>query len=137
MDLRLMPSGGAGSLDSLISLYLGWARNFIVLLDSDSEGLKQKRRYSQKFGPVMDDRLFTLHDLHGDFAGQSKERGFEGADRDAIQGIAYPGQKYRKDNFWRSLQEAVATRTSVAVGAPTKTRFSELLTALAEKLAAV
>ncbi|MFT3674308.1 MAG: AAA family ATPase [Chitinophagaceae bacterium] len=43
--INLAPSTGAGNLNTLISLYLGWGRDFIVLLDSDKEGQKQKERY--------------------------------------------------------------------------------------------
>jgi hypothetical protein len=49
-DLHLMPGGGAGSLDNIIRLYVAWGKRFFVLLDSDSEGTKQKKRYEDVFG---------------------------------------------------------------------------------------
>ena len=51
-DIQMVPGNGAGSLDSIIRLYLGWAKNFVTLLDSDSEGENQKQRYMKMFGPM-------------------------------------------------------------------------------------
>ena len=52
-DIQLVPGNGAGSLDTVIRLYLGWAKEFVVLLDSDKEGAIQKRRYTDTFGPIV------------------------------------------------------------------------------------
>ena len=62
-QVRLVPGGGAGSLDPLIRLYIGWGKSFLVLLDGDSEGLKQQERYEGEFGPLLARRCITLNDL--------------------------------------------------------------------------
>ena len=49
-SISLLPGTGAGNLSNLISLYLGWAREFVVLLDSDTEGSQQRNRYLELFG---------------------------------------------------------------------------------------
>ncbi len=96
LDLHLLPGGGAGSLDDVIKLYLGWSRNFLVLLDSDETGEKQKKRYIELFGFQVEKRIFTLKDFDSKLAGKSLERAFEKTDRDAIQSFAYSGQAYTK-----------------------------------------
>jgi hypothetical protein len=48
--ISIIPGISATNLENLISLYLGWGRDFIVLLDSDKEGIKQKDRYLDLFG---------------------------------------------------------------------------------------
>lgn len=52
------PGSSASNLDTLISLNLGWGAKFVVLLDSDKEGKRQKSRYLKKFG--LDDDKFVL-----------------------------------------------------------------------------
>ena len=130
LDLNFLPGTGAGNLGRLISLYIGWGRNCVVLLDSDPEGGTQKRRYNGQFGSIMSPRLFTLGDIHGDLKGKSLERGFEAEDRNAIQDAIYQSQPYRKRIFFQAIQELLATRTPVAVSPPTTERFSDVLKAL-------
>jgi hypothetical protein len=79
--LHFMPGGGAGSLDQLIALYLGWGRDFVVLLDSDGEGERQKVRYIDKFGLAVAAQIFTLGDLVPSLVGRSLESAYLEADR--------------------------------------------------------
>lgn len=130
-DLALMPGMGAGGLDSLIQLYLGWGRNFIVVLDSDQEGERQRKRYLDKFGAVLDGKVFTLKVFVSKAPGHSPETLLTKADRLAIQGIAYPGEDYTKKKFYRSLQEALATGSVVPIGEPTQRRFQRILEGMA------
>lgn len=134
LDLHLMPGGGAGSLDKLISIYLGWSKNFVVLLDSDRQGVAEKKRYLDRFGPILSSRIFTLGDLQADLKGKSIESAFDAADRTLIQAFAFPGDRYTKKKFWRSLQQALVGRSSVKLTEPSETRFSDLLKSLATKL---
>lgn len=64
-DLRLVPGGGAGALDSLIRLHIGWGRSFVVLLDGDAEGIKQRDRYLTDLGPVLKSRCMLLPEASG------------------------------------------------------------------------
>ena len=75
---QMTPGNGAGSLDAIIRLYLGWAKNFLILLDSDSEGERQKKRYMDVFGPVLNNRVFTLGDLCNELSGKGMEDALEG-----------------------------------------------------------
>lgn len=134
LNLNFLPGGGAGSLDDVIRLYVGWSRNFLVVLDSDREGEKQRERYIDLFGRIVEGRILTLRDLHPDLAGKSIEDAFDYSDRDTIQSIAYRGEAYAKSKFFRALQEALATRTVVSLSEPTKSRFSKVLEGLSSKL---
>ncbi|MFB2553913.1 ATP-dependent nuclease [Ensifer soli] len=44
-DLPLVPAMGAGTLDSLISIHLGWGLNYLFVLDSDKQGRVERERY--------------------------------------------------------------------------------------------
>ena len=120
--LSLIPGGGAGTLDDLIQLYLGWSRPFIALLDSDRAGHRQRARYIEKFGPVVKPHLIDLAAA----SGKSDAKGIESlvaeADRLALQCVAKPGSTtYRKKDFALGVQEAWVTHTRVKLsGASTR-----------------
>ena len=124
-------------MDQTIMLYLSWGRDFVVLLDSDGAGATQKRRYLNRFGPIVRDRLYLLEELEPSLKGKSLEGVFEKSDRDAILQLTYPGLAYTKTRFARAIQEALATKQSVSLTEPTRARFEQILKTLAEKLAAV
>jgi hypothetical protein len=54
-DFVIYPGSSASNLDTLISLNLGWQSDFLILLDSDSEGNDQRERYLNKFDLSEDD----------------------------------------------------------------------------------
>lgn len=132
--LQMVPGSGAGSLDGIIRLYLGWARNFVVLLDSDKEGEKQKKRYRAMFGPILDGRLYTLDDVCQELKGKGMEKAFEKRDRDAIVEATYPSERYTKALFNRSIQECLATKRSIEMSPTTTDRFARILSRLDDVL---
>lgn len=132
--IQLIPGTGAGSLDSVIRLYLGWGKNFVVLLDSDEEGEKQRCRYLKLFGPILDGRLFTLGDLCQELIGKSMEFAFEEKDRDDIVVATYPDEIYNKTRFNRSLQEILATRNFLELSSESKKRFESVFSRLSNVL---
>lgn len=130
-SIRLLPGGGAGSLDDLIRLYYAWGRNFIILLDSDAEGEKQKARYSLMFGPLVEGRLYLLADCDPVWKGKALDQGFEAGERLMIQQLTYPSDsKFNKTHLSRAFQEAYLTRKVVPLSSPTLQRFQQTLSYL-------
>ncbi|TXH76429.1 AAA family ATPase [Thiobacillus sp.] len=110
-ELNMLPGAGSGSLDSVIQLYLAWGRNFIVLLDSDDEGELQKKRYAEKFGSLVEPRVFTLADINPDWKKYETEKLLVDSDRLQIQKLAYPEtDAYKKTHFNRAVQELLVLR---------------------------
>lgn len=135
--LNLVPGTGAGSLDCVIRLYLGWGRTFVVLLDSDEEGEKQKARYSKTFGPAVKNRLFGLRDLIPSIKGKEMEHVFESADLLGIQQAAYPdATKFNRTHFHRAIQEfLLREELTFRPTAPTLANAKRLVGALHSALA--
>ena len=133
-EFTIMPGTGAGSLDSVIRLYLGWAKNFVVLLDSDEEGEKQKRRYLKTFGPVLDGRLYTLGDLSQDLKDKGMEEVFEKTERDSIFAAIYTNGRYTKARFNRSIQEFLVTNRCFEISPTTSKRFEGIFSELSDAL---
>lgn len=135
-DLRFLPGGGAGGLDTPIQLYLAWGRPFVVLLDGDEEGKKQAKRYKSKFGPIVDDKVLTLQSLNRAWASKAIEDLLTPGDRMSIQKTAFPDSKREsKRRLHLAVQELLATGTKPEVSAPTRTNMKMLLERLERALA--
>ena len=132
--VQMVPGTGAGSLDSVIRLYLGWAKNFVILLDSDKEGENQKQRYLNIFGPILEDHMYTLGDLCRELEGCGMEKAFEEKERDDIVAATYPNEPYTKALFNRSIQECLATKRFVTMSPETTKRFAHIFSQLSDLL---
>lgn len=134
-----MPGGGAGTLDQLIALYIGWGREFVVLLDSDGEGERQKARYVDKFGLALTDRLFTLGDLVPSLVGKSLESVYQPVDRTNLV-IALggdPTHQVDKKTLNRMVQEALIRSTPLHLSNEAGAMFASLLSQLDDRMKAV
>lgn len=74
-EFDILPGAGAGSMATLISLFLGWGRRFFVLLDDDKTGRKEKERYVSEYllGPR---EVGTFADAQAKFSGLELENLF-------------------------------------------------------------
>ncbi|MDQ5824041.1 MAG: ATP-binding protein [Chloroflexota bacterium] len=133
--LNLLPGGGSGTLDDLIRLYIGWGRQFIVLLDADNEGKNQKNRYSNLFGVLVQDRIFSLDDIEPAWRKKGMEFLIDETDRITIQNSAYPSTaKFNKTHFNRAVQELYLTNQHLSLSATTKSNMERILDFCAGKL---
>lgn len=127
--VQLVPGGGASALDAVIQLYLGWGRDFVVLLDSDTEGRNQADRYLAKFGAVLRDRVVKLGDISQTWEGRRMEDLFNQSDHlDVQQSVSdEKQQKFDKKRFNRGLEESVATGRFIGAGVQTGKNFDKLM----------
>ncbi len=133
--LNLMPGGGAGYLDDVLRLYIAWGRNFIALLDSDAEGKKQKKRYHDLFGVIVQGRIFCLEDINPSWAGKSMEYLITSTDRITIQTQIYPtATKFNKTHFNRAIQEFYLTDQGAPVSIESKNNIEAVLHFCEQKL---
>jgi hypothetical protein len=138
-DIRLVPGGGAGSLGALIRLHVGWGKSFVVLLDGDKEGVRQKERYEEELGPVFDGRCFLLPDLCSDPGVLEAEDLLEKEDRDALTSAIFGTDKATprpKKALHQAILELYAGRQSVELAQASQERITLLLSQLATQLGA-
>ena len=133
-ETKFVPCNGAGSLDYIIRLYLGWAKNFIVFFDSDKGGEREKKRYRTALGSLVDGRLCTLADFDEKLKGHALEQVFEQSDRDAIIEAVTPGEPYDKVRFNRSIQECLAVKKIINMSPATIGSFEHILNQLSQRL---
>ena len=133
--LYLVPGTGAGSLDTLIRLYAGWGRQFIVLLDSDGEGKEQRERYERQFGVLVHGRVCLLGELAGISGSKGIEAVFSAEERLELQRRAYPKEnRYQKIHFHRAVQELLIANKGVEISEDTRKKATMLLGALLARL---
>jgi AAA15 family ATPase/GTPase len=107
-SLSFLPGGGSGTLDDVIQLYLAWSRPFVALLDSDKSGTAQVRRYTQKFGKIVEPHLTTLSVASGKSTATAIESLLVEGDRLALQRVLDPkSSKYDKALLALGVQEAL------------------------------
>jgi 5S rRNA maturation endonuclease (ribonuclease M5) len=70
----LCPGNGSGSLDNIIRLYYAWGRNFVILLDADTEGVTQRKRYNELFGKIVEDKIYCLSDINKEWSKKGIEK---------------------------------------------------------------
>jgi len=134
-ELNLMPGNGAGNLDTLIRLYLAWGREFIVLLDSDGAGAREKGRYEKLFGPFVKGRINTLQDIDPSWTNVVMESLIEDSDRKLIQNIAYPSaSEFNKTNFNRAIQELFLIYKRLSLSKTTLINFERIITFCFDRL---
>ena len=134
-DIKLVPGTSASNLETLISLYLGWGRKFIILLDSDKEGLKQKKRYCEVFGESLKDLIYTYADIETEWNNYQTEDLFDEIDKKTIQEYYYPDEiKYSKKTFNRSIQELYINNIRIELTDKTKYNFNKALKFIVSKI---
>lgn len=136
--LRLVPGSGAGSLSTLIRLYIGWGKSFVVLLDGDEEGSKQRKRYEESFGPTITGRCLMLPDVVDDNEILEVEDLLAASDRESIIDAIFTSKEGRPKEK-KALQQAVielyARREKVTISSRSQKRISSALEKLGEAVA--
>ena len=115
-DISILPGMGAGGLDLPIQLYLAWGRRFIVLLDTDNEGIGSKNRYVNKFGMSIKGQVFTLGDILKNHIGPLEDI-FTDKERMCIIKTLHPNEKkYNKKKFNTVLEHMYSTDKKITKG---------------------
>lgn len=137
--LHAVPGGGAGTLDPLIRLYIGWAKPFLVLLDGDSEGKKQRERYDREFGALLRDRCLLLGDVCSEAAVTEIENLLTSQDIDLLIASVFrddatrPG---RKKALHQAVRELYARRETILISDESRARVKALVAAIDARLRA-
>lgn len=74
-NYNFYPRHGASKLDLPIALYEAWGRKYIVILDSDKEGMEQKIRYIKELSDK--EHIFSLEDVDASFKKNTTEELFD------------------------------------------------------------
>jgi|TARA_R100001369_G_scaffold31292_2_gene55635 predicted ATP-dependent endonuclease of OLD family len=127
-SLHILPGTGSGALDPLISMYLGWNRDFLVLLDDDAAGRKEKKRYTDEWY-LPTSQVLTYQDINIDWQGYEVENLITSSDLEKIAQQYFPGKKVsqlKKKDLCRLIQEKTLKNETHDFEAATIDNFKEL-----------
>jgi predicted ATP-dependent endonuclease of OLD family len=134
--LAIFRGGGAGSLAPLITLLSGWGKEFVVLLDSDVEGIRQKQRYEQMFESLVTDRLLLLSDCSPELANRAIESLICPADKELMRQSLFPEiASLTKKHLHRGVQELIAQKRLLSFSPETVSAFKRVFRFLGDALA--
>lgn len=126
-DFHLIPGMSCNSIDDLICLYSGWGKNFIILLDSDTAANESKKRYEDKFGPLVEGKIFTLKDVNSKWTKSCMEKILPNDEKLKIQQICYPdSKKYSKNMFNKTLQELLMKNQKINISEEILNNFESI-----------
>lgn len=127
-EFRFIPGTGSGNLDSIISLFLGWGKRFIVLLDSDKEGKKQKERYLDNYGLILEEHLVSYDDIDIEWSNFGLEKLLEKEDKMNILKCVFPeSKKFSKKNFNRAIQEILVNEQKIELNSLSMNRIKKVV----------
>jgi hypothetical protein len=136
--INLSPAFGSGNLGTLISLYTGWGKDFLVFLDADEEGLKQRERYISSFGTIVNNRIFSLSDVDNDWKMKEMEDMLDNDDLLNFQRTTYPDtSQFNKTHFNRTIQEKLINKQKFSFKKETTDKFDTIFNFLSAKLLAL
>lgn len=134
----IIPGTSCSNLDTLISLYLGWGKNFIALLDSDKEGIIQQKRYNDLFGLEGSNSILTYQDISPEWQKISAEKLFSKEDQlriiQEIDPSYQSNKKFDKKIFNRSIQELFINKIKIEFDKETIEKFRLIFKTIKDKL---
>jgi hypothetical protein len=128
-DVCVVPGIGATNMSTLISLYLGWGKSFVVLLDGDKEGVKARKRYIEDFG-LAESRVVLFPDVAQNVEISEIEDILDMADLKVIQDHFALSDTPSKNNIMRFFQEKLASKERIELSEKAKANLDCISTKL-------
>jgi len=132
-ELGFVPGVSASNMGSLISMLVGFSYDFIVLLDDDSAGRKERDRYRSSWS-LSDDVVLTLGDLDKEYSGKKLETLLSDSTRDLIKSYYNLHERLRKKQIQAYLAESVATGATARISDDTMTMVEDIFSKVEQLL---
>jgi energy-coupling factor transporter ATP-binding protein EcfA2 len=110
VNIPVAPATSSSAMDAIICLYSAWNRPFIIILDDDKEGKKQKERYLEEYGVILSEKVFTFSDIDSSWSNLALEKLIDKTERESIQNIKFPSSEYDKKSYHFAVQELFQTK---------------------------
>ena len=129
--IHFIPGAGCDKNHSIIQLYIGWNKQFMILLDADNAGRKAKKLYKDIFGDLIVDNIKTYDEFVPEIGAVAMEDFFTEAEKLAItQRFDETATKYKKSAFNTAIQTAFINKEVIELSEETLNKFDSLLRAL-------
>lgn len=126
--IHFIPGAGCDKNHSIIQLYIGWNKQFMILLDADNAGRKAKKLYKDIFGDLIVDNIKTYDEFVPEIGAVAMEDIFTEAEKLAItQRFDETATKYKKSAFNTAIQTALINKEFIELSEETLQKFDSLL----------
>ena len=129
--IHLLPGAGCDKNHSIIQLYMGWNKSFMILLDADKAGKNAIKEYVSTFGNIILQNIKTYEDFVPEIGAVAMEDIFTEAEKLAItQRFDETATKYKKSAFNTAIQTALINKEIIELSEEALNKFDSLLKAL-------
>lgn len=129
-DCNIYPADGSGGISNFISIFMAWGVNFLIILDSDEAGKKEKSRYKEIFN-LSDNHLITLDEIGKNYNNCALEKLF--CD-DVLSHIEKnKSDKIKKSDYWNFFYNLLISQNKIAFP-ETDVIFQKKFSLIEEKL---
>lgn len=141
VNVNFLPGVGSGKLEELIALYLGWGKNFIILLDSDKAGKEAQKKYQEEW-LLPSNVVYTYEDINPNWKSKKLESFITEQDKNKIkqeiladtEKTKINNKKLTKKELARFLQEKYAAEESYTFSPQTTKDFTSIIKFCAEAI---
>lgn len=131
-----IPGTGSGNFRSVTSLYIGWSKPMVIILDADEEGLAKKRAYLEEYGEILNGKIFTLADINPSWEGFEIEDLISSEDRKEIALITnFEGKELSKKSLMNAAEYILVSGTKFSPSSEARSNYVKIFQFVNEKLA--
>ncbi len=123
-NYNFYPGAGATKLWDIIRLYLSWGKEFLVVIDGDTESEDAKKVYIEEFGDFIKDRIYTLKDILN--LSGATEKIISNDDKKIICTEAFHKASTGKKILNQAVNKLLIQKKSVKISKKTKDEFKKL-----------
>lgn len=135
-EMKVIPAVGAGGMSALVGILRGWNVRFLLVLDDDDAGRKEKAKYRNTL-MLSENQVCTLDELHPKLKDKEFEGVFQQDLRDACTKSGFSSsKKITKEQFYTYFQSLHSGLISPDPVPDTLALFDELLTKIRARLSA-
>ena len=135
-EMKIIPAVGAGGLSALIGILRGWNVRFLLVLDDDDAGRKEKVKYRNTL-MLGENQVCTLDELHPDLKGKEFEGIFQDDLREACVNLGFSSsKKVKKQQFYTYFQTIIANPDAAEPIPDTLEIFGDFVSEIKARLSA-
>ncbi len=134
--IRVIPSVGAGGMSALIGILKAWFVKFVIILDDDAAGRKEKGKYKNDL-LLSSNQVVTLDEIDPSYANMEFEDIFTDEVRDASRQAGYhKNNLVGKENLYSYFLDLMNDPLDISSFAETEKNFKNILTKIFERIEA-
>lgn len=134
--IRIIPSVGAGGMSALIGILKAWFVKFVIILDDDAAGRKEKGKYKNDL-LLSNNQVITLDDIDPSYSDMEFDDLFANDVKDAAKDAGYHKQnKVDKEHIYSYFLDLMSDPLDLSSFVDTEKNFDNVLKAVVQRIEA-